>query len=95
MIKFRIESKILEKLKEQDLNINSLLREHFKKYEKPRASKEELKKRHRAGRVSINEMKELTRNTHNKDVKEIAEKALQTLKELQKVIDNALYGYNG
>lgn len=90
-----IESKIVEKLREQDLNIDSLLQEHSKKYEKPRASKEELKKRHKAGRVSIKEMKELARNTHNKDIKEIAEKSLQTLEELQKVIDKALYGCNG
>jgi len=91
----RIENTIVEELKEKDLNATDLLREHSKKYEKPRASKEELKKRHKAGRVSIKEMKELARNTHNKDVKEIAEKSLQTLEELQKVIDNALYGYNG
>lgn len=92
---YRIESTIVEKLKEQDLNIDSLLRAHSRKYEKPRASKEELKKLHKAGRVCIKEMKELARNTHNRDVKEIAEKSLQTLEELQKVIDKALYGYNG
>lgn len=92
---YRIEHTIVERLREQDLNFHSLLQEHSKKYEKPRASKEELKKRHKAGRICIKEMKELARNTHNKDVKEIAEKALQTLEELQKVIDKALYGYNG
>lgn len=96
MTRFCVKNAIIEKLKEQDFNTTDLLQMRANTYnERSRFNKNALLlELQKTGLESIESMKETIRRAHNKDIKELAERSLQNLEELQKDVDEALGGYN-
>ena len=89
----RIESTIVEELKEKGLNVINLLQTQADTCKRSRINKDALQELQKLGIDSIESMKGTIDRAHNKDIKELAERSLQHLEELQKFIDESLNEY--
>ena len=88
MTKFCVEGIVIEKLREQDVSIDNLLREYIKKHTKPKiVGKEAWKSLDETNMKDIEAMKEIIAGNYDDKRIQSAINILQALEEARKEID--------